>query len=100
MPKEDHDDRLDSLQNQVGELKTLLEGFIKGAKGQEGEEDTRVQRLREHLSRGEEWIKEALESVGGSKAVEDARRKVEERPLTSVLWAFVAGILVGVLMRR
>lgn len=91
---------LERLRSDVGDLLRSLKGL-----GEERIRDAKT-RLREAAadfeSRAEQQFKDAYERVAeeGKRVADLGRVQVEKRPLTSVLVAFAAGIVVGKLFSR
>ena len=92
------DNAVDELRQDVAELRELLKKMssdFKHAARHEG--DGHINRLRGQIDEGVEAAKEAWEDLRarGQKAAKDAEKTLTERPVTSVLAAMLAGVVLG-----
>ncbi|WP_290648773.1 hypothetical protein [Aquisalimonas sp.] len=80
----------DALRNEINQLREdvrRITNTLKEVTASTGEET--VEQMRERLGRAKEQAVEAERSV---------KKQVEEHPLTSVLTAFVGGLIAGLLL--
>jgi len=94
--KEDLRELLSDLSGTIRDAQAKLIGGMERQKMRVRDYTPRTSKTPQNLRRAYDNIKH-----GGYRAVEGTRDKVEQRPLTLVLGALVAGVVVGrFLMRR
>lgn len=105
MAEQEYERRLEDLRDDVAEMKAVFKQMMADLKGTVGAKvDGRVNRMREHLDKGVDWVRDAWDAAyaRGQKAAQDVGRRVEEKPYHSMLIALGVGLVVGRLlgMRR
>lgn len=91
--------------NVKDDLRVLQDDLAKLTRAVAESQKSKVSQFRDEMRRESE---EALDDVrkqgdkaysqarrAGQKAIQDAEHKIEERPFMTILFAFVAGLLVG-----
>jgi ElaB/YqjD/DUF883 family membrane-anchored ribosome-binding protein len=105
---------LDSIRDDIKELRTDLKSLIESFKGN-GKEAAqsvnerisefateRLGHLKDAANVGVAYVKQAAATARcyGRMAVEKTQRQLEERPVTTLLVALGAGVILGRLLRR
>ena len=103
MAEEEYERKLDSLRQDITELRSGLKGLLEDLKDisiHEGED--KMARAKQQLNQGVEWVKDAVDTIrsSGQKTIDNISHRVERRPVASVLTAFGAGLLLGRLFMR
>jgi ElaB/YqjD/DUF883 family membrane-anchored ribosome-binding protein len=94
---------VETLKQDIGRLREDLADLLKAVRDEGGRRvgETK-QRLREEAMNRIDDFKEVLDNARqfGQKACREAQKKIEQRPIATLLTAFGIGVIVGRLMLR
>lgn len=92
-------DKLVELVTRVtGHTKTLVLRQVTELHGMLDTENPLLDRLEEMVGRMEDWARELADHELVDRGRKLAEEKVREHPIQSVLWALVAGLVLGLLL--
>lgn len=103
MAEEEYEKRLDGLKKDVSELRLLLRDVAEGLKQERAEQgEFSMSTIRDGLGRCTEWVKERADTLraGSRKAISRMERRVEQKPIASVLTAVGVGFILGKMLSR